>query len=273
MMNSYLTNIAIRNNPDTQPFLTPSIPATAVPDPGITGAGEDFAEEGNSIDDAPSIVPVQTYQDRFFLNQGNNLVNQDVHLPQNTKPIEPLIIDDRAESGVSEKNRTMPYFARHAARIIVNEKNNVNEEDIHIPSDTSIPTVRFNREDDYSEKSSMSKDKVPADRINGVAELNTGLQIEPAVKDEKQRTTKDRVNISKLTRLIPVPELPVPAKNRPDQMLNKQATPKLVIGKITVEILPPAVPPPPKVVTRVVQPALTENHSKMSRLSFGLGQL
>lgn len=65
----------------------------------------------------------------------------------------------------------------------------------------------------------------------------------------------------------------VPEKDRPLRNKTNQPVPKLVIGKIIVEILPPKLPAPQKVITRIVQSSAKETHTKSNKLIFGLGQL
>jgi hypothetical protein len=52
-----------------------------------------------------------------------------------------------------------------------------------------------------------------------------------------------------------------------------EAAPKIIIGKIKVEILPPKLPAPQKIITKVVQPTSKDSYSKSNKLIFGLGQL
>ncbi|MBK7110688.1 MAG: hypothetical protein WAU21_09430 [Chitinophagales bacterium] len=54
---------------------------------------------------------------------------------------------------------------------------------------------------------------------------------------------------------------------------NQIASPKLVIGKIIVEIISPKTISPPKIITRIVSQNAKPNSSKSNKLSFGLGQM
>ncbi|MBD0255139.1 MAG: hypothetical protein ICV83_05425 [Cytophagales bacterium] len=73
---------------------------------------------------------------------------------------------------------------------------------------------------------------------------------------------------------VPLRPPPEPAQS-PDAGGKKsnRPVPSLVIGKITVEVLPAENPGKPKVVTRVVQATPAPQRAKPSKLSFGLGQL
>ena len=95
-------------------------------------------------------------------------------------------------------------------------------------------------------------------------------QIYPPVDDQK---------INKLLPGNPFVQRITP--NQPDQVNKKlvqnnkmnEAAPKLVIGKIIVEILPPKLPAPQKIITRVVESSSKDSFSKSNKFIFGLGQL
>ena len=65
----------------------------------------------------------------------------------------------------------------------------------------------------------------------------------------------------------------VPENDRPLRNKTNQSVPKLIIGKIIVEILPSKLPAPQKIITKVVQPPSKDSYSKSNKLIFGLRQL
>jgi hypothetical protein len=92
------------------------------------------------------------------------------------------------------------------------------------------------------------------------------------VKEESKKENTFKQGSSQLQRIIPSNK-DVEPKRRVHSSNTNQPAPKLVIGKITVEILPPKLPAPQKIITRVVQTPAKDNFSKSNKLSFGLGQL
>ncbi len=95
--------------------------------------------------------------------------------------------------------------------------------------------------------------------------LKTTQKLEPSIKEN---SIFEKTQISNNNQLQPLQEVQMNVKTD----VQPQA-PKLVIGKITVEITQPAPPIQQKVFNRIVQEPAPSNYSKMNRLSFGLSQL
>ena len=93
-----------------------------------------------------------------------------------------------------------------------------------------------------------------------VADLKKGLQPLPEVPLNKAHR-EPRV-------LLPEVAGPLPAMPQIKKVENK-----LVIGKITVEVVKPAVPIRERVLVRSNGPASSTNYPERNKLSFGLGQL
>ena len=69
------------------------------------------------------------------------------------------------------------------------------------------------------------------------------------------------------------PNMEVNENNQLIQNKKQLATPKLVIGKIIVEVLPPIATVPPKIITKVVSQTSMPISLKSNKLIFGLGQM
>ncbi|MEX2565515.1 MAG: hypothetical protein WD431_06205 [Cyclobacteriaceae bacterium] len=96
--------------------------------------------------------------------------------------------------------------------------------------------------------------------------------LNPPVKEEVEKGNQFPQNNLRIERITPV----TPDIDHRGQIHHKnvnQPTPKLVIGKIIVEILSPVKAPAEKIIQRVVQAPAKDNFSKTNKLMFGLGQL
>jgi hypothetical protein len=128
--------------------------------------------------------------------------------------------------------------------------------------------VAPNREPTSTERSPIEKEPVTIEqwqlRLIGqkekAADLKKGLQPLPGVPLKKAHR-EPRV-------LQPDGAVPMPAMPKIKKVENK-----LVIGKITVEVVKPAVPIKERVVVRSNGPAPRTNYPERNKLSFGLGQL
>ena len=139
------------------------------------------------------------------------------------------------------------------------------------PQHTLLPSPKLvvpNREAPGTEWSPIEKEPVTRERWQP-------WQIEPKemVADLKKG-------------LPPLPELPLNKPHREPRVLLpevavtlpampqiKKVENKLVIGKLTVEVVKPAVPIRERVVARSNGPAPSSNYPERNKLSFGLGQL
>lgn len=263
-MSNYLSEIAARSIQSNNFSLIPTIHGQVESDQNIL---QDFTDIYSLTDNlnqnsesflTPSPpVHIVTGNSTFPEFKNENILHdhpyQKVLTQKNTERFQPnnplqsprVRTNDIEESKVFGENVELPYITRHVQRMIVNEKSEIN--------------------------SSLIKDSKSFDNVNESTDSKKTSFIHPAVKPDSPKITNDIPNRLNLKYIIPA-QLAM-GDNRPTNIRNNQVTPKLVIGKITVEILPPPPHQAPKIITRVVQAPSTENHSKINRLSFGLGQL
>lgn len=212
---------------------------------------------------------------------------------------DPFLSNDETKEKTDVPLVNTRYFSRHVERSIIMNEQKVLQ---------SSATVRAADKPVVTEGATVSG---PGQQTNSSSfEKNTRLQPENEQSDEKRtnkpsRDLEEAMNKPQLplaaaeeNRLQRRNRLEPSAENssgqgkethhsatplRPSHILtegldarskrgNKQV-PKLVIGKITVEVLPPEKPSLPKVVTRIVQPAAVPQSSKPNKFGFGLGQL
>ena len=281
-MSHYLSDIAARSiGNDT----SSSLPLTPAHNAADTGKAAKFTEENSEPDSVgqnefvqQSIVPVQTF------------------LPQK---VQQSVITNTTESTVPGKNIQPSYLSKHIERGEVDEensqvKNNLRQsvsfkmvepsQKITVQSldagNNVNETIFVNKTVSkiIAEKKELNKSKVekkdnkPADVAYADKKVSVKNQMINPVKDEVQKKNKLQQNNSRIERITPIQ--PDTEHTKPVQRINiNQPVPKLVIGKIIVEILPPIKPTPQKVITRVVQSPANDHHSKSNKLIFGLGQL
>jgi hypothetical protein len=303
-MSNYLSEIVARSIQINDIQLMPTTQGQVKSNQNIQ---QDFTDINNPTDDfnqksesflTPS-TPLQIVSGNSTLQEFSNknilsdLLKQKVLTQKNTAqflPNNPLQsprveTNDIAESKVLEKIVELPYITRHVQRMIVNETSEINKEGLHSAKSTgsnivykehqtgnleNITSKIMNDKPSKGDDSSLLKDSKSIDNVNDATDTKKTSIIHPAVKSDSPKITNDIFNRLNLNYIIPA-QLD-PGESRPTNIRNNQVTPKLVIGKITVEILPPLAQQPPKIITRVVQAPSTENHSKTNRLSFGLGQ-
>lgn len=302
-MSNYLSAIAERSNQSNNFPLMPSVPVMSTDNASLS---QDFAVENFPFDssqqkkDESGLIPSSPEQVVFKnsivpdrINQGNqfsqnaNTFNNSELIQAGIPAILPVVTKkDRFDSNDLQDNCIVSYITRHVERMIVNENNfteeihrysskkaktetnsNENERDSAFPENLSAKNNHF--------KTSETKDGSVLNPPKSVEEF-TEIKIResiinPEIKQEKASTLKTISPNSFVPRITPVQF--APQNILTDSNRKNPATPKLVIGKITVEILPPAAQPATKILTRVVQTPSTENYSKMNRLNFGLGQL
>ncbi|MBK9225657.1 MAG: hypothetical protein IPL67_00980 [Ignavibacteria bacterium] len=234
-MSHYLSDIAARSVPDSGLSPLAPTPAWNIADAGMV---QDHAAETNIGDNAE--------QDQFVQQ---NIVPQK---PVQVQPIKTPGIISRIESPTAEENIVSSYFSTHAKRLVklVSEK----------PGKNKHPR---------EEAGKRSIDVVITDEVLSLEKQ----MIAPSVKDkEEKKNTLQPKSDSGIEQLTPN-HSGIVNKAAVNNNKTNQPTPKLVIGKITVEILPPVTPTPQKIFTRVVQSASKDSHSRSNKLIFGLGQL
>jgi hypothetical protein len=204
------------------------------------------------------------------------------------KSVKPKI-QEESHPGPRERRFEKTYIVKHIERLAPGE-DNTRQSDDHTKSITTnyiAPEANTaqvkSTENGHPEKNVsgdqepvniyMKPNTEPGDKKTTPAENERPL-IEPSpttapIPESKKithiETLKIVPKVAKLNPPLPNPVAPVAKGNR--------SAPKLVIGKISVEILPPAAPQPAKVVTRVVQAPSYSESSKTNKLRFGLGQL
>ena len=281
-MSHYLSDIAARSIENDTSSLLPLTPAHNAADTGKAGK---FTEENSEPDSVAqnefvqqSIVP-----DQPFLSQ----------------KVQQSVITNTTESTVPGKNIQPSYLSKHIERGEVDEENSQVKN--NLPESVSFKMVEpsqkitvqsFDAGNNVNEtifvnktvskiiaeKKELNKSKVekkdskPADVAYADEKVSVKNQMINPVKDEVQKKNKLQQNNSRIERITPIQ--PDTEHTKPVQRINiNQPAPKLVIGKIIVEILPPIKPAPQKVITRVVQSPANDHHSKSNKLIFGLGQL
>lgn len=304
-MSNYLAEISARSIQSNDFSLMPTTHGQVESDQNIL---QDFTEVNNLGDNLnqksesfliPS-TPVQVVTGNTTLPEfGNEYIlhdhlqqkvlthkNTEQFLPNNPLQSPRVRTNDFTEPKVLEKNVELPYITRHVQRMIVNEKSEINNEGLQSAKSTGNNILYKEHQAGYLENiqskimygktangndGSLLKDSKSFGNVNDTTDSKKTSIIHPAVKPDSSKITNDIPNILNLKYITPA-QL-APGDNRPTNIRNNQVTPKLVIGKITVEIMPPPAQQASKIITRVVQAPSTENHSKINRLSFGLGQL
>ncbi|MEI6682111.1 MAG: hypothetical protein WCO44_05765 [Bacteroidota bacterium] len=295
-MNSYLAGIVARGTPVEQSGLTPllspsfALPAEApFPDgfeewigPAETGIGENTGskEEGEL--------------------EGRAMEGKAIEGNLNFSPVDPspaakAILHPATGPVMADNDRMVQYFSRHVERIGNREK--VMEKPPVIPYHPPVPDGSSARQ-----PTGMLFEQDPVQNAveQGISHPKTSMLPQktappgpkpgPAIhvsdEDIPEKTTPKKVpgtgNLpvrnyppGRSIREIMPREPSIPSreeKNNPREPKSETA-PKLVIGKITVEIALPPPTQPQKIITRVVQKSAEENHGNTNRLRFGLGQM
>jgi hypothetical protein len=288
-MSEYLLNIAARNMGSNSNELLPSATLLNITD---TKMGEDF-NENNDIQ--YNAIQNQSFQE--------GIVSAQPLTPQKAQLNDVL---NETEKGSTQKKTENSYFSKHIERVAAEKENEPLK-------NKAVETISFKIDEEASnnivantgdkqneneqifanksilkilpEKKETKKQtsKKTNKKPEGIS-LNENINTDKIIYSEKQiihpSDNRDEIKNEKITlsnnlrveRITP---------NLPEQLSkilvqnNKmnEATPKLVIGKITVEILPPKLPTPQKIITKVVQSPSKDSYSKSNKLIFGLGQL
>ncbi|MEO8148094.1 MAG: hypothetical protein ABI723_10675 [Bacteroidia bacterium] len=278
-MSNYLSGIVARNIPDNAPSLRPATPLMSTPH------SDPFEQ---TINDQPAFNSLQQTDSPF---------NQTNEPPQNIiKPVVQKEFKNNIESPIQNKSFDIPYITKHIERLEFIEskeqkepiatkdaftsfippvktdliKSN-NEEVIEVPVNSSIEP-RNKKDKGEQKKESINIEPVFMEQ-KPMSSIKNPL-ITPPFKNDKSKKIAPVKNTSNVARLNPVQRsvqhsAPLPKINTK----NNEPAPKLVIGKIIVEIVQPEKPAPPKVVNRIIQAPSALNSSKTNNLSFGLGQL
>ncbi len=274
-MSNYLANIASRSSQSDSISVMPSYTELRDIQPQVSGfelfdETESPTESAKSPDNSIHKEQVQDNPDMFFPDY-----------PQQ----QPSVFFHNSEEIKTENKNALPYFTQHIERMIVEDREFISEKTLQTGSDAnsniktngidtvfviSKPPKAEPGNDPGVEKFSVPDDFTKVDNRSDRIKSEKKAILLPDVKSQSKGNLNEIKNSIRPARLAPVE--PVRDSN-PQVKKNNQAAPKLVIGKITVEIVPPVAQPAQKIITRVVQSPSNENHSKINRLSFGLGQL
>ena len=185
--------------------------------------------------------------------QGNFSVQ---HEPDSGKSISPKVNDEIKPSTLKPESREpgSGYISRYIERTIVKE-----EHSQPLPPLAKKITV----DNVTSETNPRQKDE----HTGSVEKKPVELSPMPELPESKKPDRSDMLIQPKIPKLIPdQAHLTKPA------IKAVKPEPKLVIGKITVEVLPPVNPKPTKIINRMVHVS-QGNTSTNNKPSFGLGQL
>ena len=244
-MSQYLLNITARSTGNNINALLPSTPVFNAVDSRIVPG---FKEENNIPDNAGQTQLVQ----------------------QSIVPVQPAIKEQ-------VRNREPSYFSKHIKRDEV-------EEEISPTRDQLIETKNFRIEKPsqitWVEKVAVNSDlNEPAFVNKAVSKI--ALKKKEAREKKVENTGDELIETGQVGEIAPVkmqkinPPVELITPNQPGQLNRryvqntkmKEAAPKLVIGKIIVEILPPKLLAPQKVITRVVQSSSKNSFSKSNKLT------
>lgn len=268
-MSDYLAQIATRNiYPTIPPILSPAMPPAA-------DAAEDPFEQNSNIPLATAPL-----QNNLFLQPDKSHqvppikteIKSNIEKPfPGTKP-ESLYITRHIERlQFVETKQPADILSEKAATDFINEKNTDAAPTTALPRKNSPETNSFIKTVEKEKLEEREKKQATAQTIQPKTAANI-KRIEPDNQLLKERTSGERStekNNAKIAQLTPAAP-PPPAEASSNQ---PKPAPRLVIGKITVEVLPPDKPVAPKIVNRVIKAPAAAGHSKINKLSFGLGQL
>jgi hypothetical protein len=282
-MSQYLSNIAGRSAGKNSMELMPAIPVYYGSESAID---QDLSEEN--------------------ILQDSSLQNQNV--PQGILPVQPAAIQmvqqafvlNNTEIKEPVKNIEPTYFSKHIERVegevenspVKNNRPAAIKYNVEEPFQQSVQEHKevrlYENEPGFISKkvskiipeikgAENKKEFKTGDEITEAVQENETIpvfkpRINPLVKDKVQNKNLLKAGNSRIQRITPANKDKQPAgpvhRNHPNL-----PAPKLVIGKISVEILPPKLPVPQKVITRVVPSSSNDSHSKSNKLIFGLRQL
>lgn len=297
-MSQYLLNIAARNTGNNAGELLPSKPVLNGEDTRIID--QDFTEANEIPDNAvqdqlvkQTVVPAlpmmpQKVEQAAILNETQTTPTQknketyyfSKHIERVESAIENRPLKNKTAETISFKINEEPS---QAAVENVTGKQPVYAKVFVNNTVSKITPEKKDTKKQPFEKANKKANKKTNKMVVGV-NLNEPVEANEIIFSEKQiiqpadktaEVQNRKINLSDnsgIERIIP---------NQPEQLNNgrkqnkkeHEAAPKLVIGKITVEMLPPKLPAPQKVIARVVQPPSKDGYSKSNKLIFGLGQL
>jgi hypothetical protein len=282
-MREYLLNIAARSSGNSPQEMLPSM---AVFGAAQSGNVDDFSEENNNQEVAGQ---------NQFVQQSMLLVQ-----PVSIQPAQQSLVLSRTENKEEGKSIEPTYFSKHIERVETEVESNPvknnnsatinykNEQLLRKKGIEKIAVKHYESEPGLFNKSIAKiapeikvavkqESQKSGDNFNEAVQEEETIsvikpRINPLIKDEVQKENGLKQSSSRIQRLTPSHQDIKPAGPVHRNQINQPA-PKLVIGKIVVEILPPKLPVPQKVITRVVPPPANDGHSKSNKLIFGLRQL
>lgn len=260
-MSQYLLNIASRSAETKDNGLTPSLSGFNI---GQSGKEEDFAKGESDQDSGNQFLQpdISTFETPIFKNAPND---QDfTKIKGQQKGFEPSYFSKY----IDRVNKPEDPEQKPIAKTVSDKFSRFDSLDSNVPISKVLPEIK---EKDWQVGERNSEKWIDADQKNKTKPEKKNY-INPIL--EKTAIGKDKPISDNLPKANISPRQPFTDNSK--LILNKganQTSPKLVIGKITVEILPPVKTNTVKVIQQVVQPPARENFSKTNKLIFGLGQL
>lgn len=287
-MSQYLINIASRN---AEVKGNDMLPPSSASNSGILGIDEDSTNENYSQVNEVQYQFIQPNEDIF---QEDIIKNKPSKFDSNRPEFK-----ETTEITENQKNFDPTYFSKYIERVGTQEKS------IHLNN----PSADFSRFETKKPYQKSAKNRVESRKNIDESEdvFNTFSKGIPEKNGTENRLDERFVQEFSEPHQInpkPVEKNPVsPILEEPDRKEKKnlsdklsdgntiamepkaddsrnvlrtitnEPSPKVVIGKIVIEILPPIKAPSEKIIQRVARTPSKDNFSKTNKLIFGLGQL
>ena len=288
-MSGYFADIATRSVQADSVSLTPSV--VAVHQTTVPGTDSLFEDAGSN-----EWIQPEFSQTGFHQPSQPVVINEKDEITNSQQPLQPVGRNENTEPG---RNNVLPYITAHTERLIIHEKISVDNQTFQTARGNNSDTVQDHPIVQIISKATHSENLFPQTGYERSDSDHNDILLSEDLKavnndDDKIKSGKIPViappvkkelidkNDKNLNWHIPVRIMPTQLSLHKDKPVNDNSNnnnnsnapkPRLVIGKIIVEVLPSAKPVPPKIITRTVESPSTANHSKISRLSFGFGQL
>ncbi len=286
-MNTYLAGIAARNNMVEHSAFMSMLPSPTVAQHDADAM--DIVENWSEIEQSKGIG-----------QPDNQVIYHHPSLPEPKNIIPP-------ETGRSfqESEQKVQYISRHVERMrseeIILEKHSSPPSQTQSPIETPfayqnawpspndplrerdgpklkreehdiLPRMTPSDEKETSPAPGQERDDFPGNRHSPAVSVSVPAPIPvPAPGSVSLKSSPGGHTVQEI-----MPRIPDPFSKDKQRLTGEsknQQGPKLVIGKITVEIVPPPASQPQKVITRIVQKPADENNGRMNRLGIGLGQM
>ena len=268
------------------------LPSSPISNSGISGIDEDFTNEKNSPENEIKNQSIQPNKDIF---QEATIKNKASDIDSNRPEFK-----ETTEITENQRNFEPTYFSRYIERVVAQEKIDY----------INNPSTDFNRFEKKKPFQNAVKDRV--ENRNNIVEsvpiFNTfskdipeknGPDNQLVERDAQEFSEPHQINDpTPIEKTLVIPKLESPDRKEMKILSGKlsdgntiamqpkadnsrsvlrtntiESVPKVIIGKIVIEILPPIKAPTEKIIQRVAQTPSKDNFSKTNKLLFGLGQL